>query len=196
MLKVENLTCQRNHTILFQGITLTLTHGKLLGVKGPNGSGKTTFLRAVCGLVPYTGTIETISCDQKSGKAHLRPFYFGYPFGIKKEFTANDCLQFWQGLFQKQLSSEFRTAFQIDTFLDQNVSTLSQGQKQRLALCQLDLTPSRLWCLDEPFDTLDPEGTHHLKNCIDAFLRQGGSLLLTSYYWPAALRADQTLSLE
>jgi heme exporter protein A len=157
-------------------------------VVGANGVGKTSLLRMVCGLSPIdAGDIlwNGIPIQDQRDAYHQDLCYLGHLNALQESMTVHENLNFTAALaghaLHKPAANEVLARFGIPGRGHQLVRHLSQGQKRRVALCRLALSPARLWVLDEPFVAMDDTGVRMLADLIDAHLVQGGLAVLTSH---------------
>jgi len=187
-LSFHKLGCTRGGRPLFQGIDSQLKAGQWLYVVGANGAGKTSLLRMVCGLSPIdAGDIlwnGTPIHDQRDAY-HQDLCYLGHLNALQESMTVHENLIFTAALgghaLQKPVANDVLARFGLPGRGHQLVRHLSQGQKRRVALSRLALSPARLWVLDEPFVAMDDTGVRLLADLIDAHLAQGGLAVLTSH---------------
>ncbi len=184
----HQLGCTRGGRPLFQGINRQLEAGQWLYVVGANGAGKTSLLRMVCGLSPMdAGDIlwnGTPIHDQRDAY-HQDLCYLGHLNALQESMTVHENLSFTAALgghtLPKQAADEVLSRFGMPARGHQLVRHLSQGQKRRVALSRLALSPARLWVLDEPFVAMDDTGVRMLADLIDTHLSHGGLAVLTSH---------------
>jgi heme exporter protein A len=188
MLEVSNLKCVRGERQLFDGVGFRLESGKLLYLRGANGSGKTSLLRILCGLSPAeAGQILWDGVPiNKLGEVYRRDlFYLGHHNALQEALTVNENLAFYAAL-AGAIPSEADTANALARLglrgcQSRLVRHLSQGQKRRVALSRLMLNRARLWVLDEPFVALDQAAIQLLADLVAAHLDKGGLAVLTSH---------------
>ncbi|MEY6431668.1 cytochrome c biogenesis heme-transporting ATPase CcmA [Thioalkalicoccus limnaeus] len=188
MLEVVDLACRRGDRRLFSAVGFRLEPGVLLHVRGRNGTGKTTLLRALCGLfTPEQGRIHWRGEDirELGDEYHRELLFFGHLNGIKSELTGIENLRIsatldgdgvedadlWQALARMGL----------DGFEDLPTKMLSQGQKKRVALARLVVSGAPLWVLDEPFTALDVDAVALLQVLIAEHVERGGLAVLTTH---------------
>ena len=182
------LGCSKGGRPLFQGLNCTLESGRWLYVVGANGVGKTSLLRMVCGLSPIeAGDIlwnGTPIHDQRDAY-HQDLCYLGHLNALQESMTVHENLHFCAALgghaLQKQAANEVLVRFGLPGRGPQLVRHLSQGQKRRVALSRLALSPARLWVLDEPFVAMDDTGVRLLADLVATHLAHGGLAVLTSH---------------
>lgn len=188
MLTANNLHCVRGEREVFRGVGFELTSGGLLHVAGPNGSGKTSLLRMLCGLLaPESGEIrwggEPIRSlgDEYFAQLH----YVGHLNGIKDELSARENLKVFAGLAGEPIGEgrvlDALRRLGLGGREDFPVKWLSQGQKRRVALARLTLMNRPLWVLDEPFAGLDQEAIALVQGFVERHLEQGGLAVVTTH---------------
>ena len=200
----EDLACSRGARLVFTGLSFRLPPGGALLLTGSNGSGKTSLLRIVAGLLaPVAGRLawgeRLVSVELAAHRARLH--YVGHREAIKSALTPRETLSFWMAL---RGFSGARSAPAIDRALvavalertaDWPNRWLSAGQRRRLALARLLAVPAPLWLLDEPMGTLDDDGRGRLEQMIVDHRADGGRLLLSTHA-PSALPGAQGLMLD
>ena len=202
MFAAQGLTCIRGDRILFRNIDFALTPGGLLYVLGENGSGKSSLLRLLCGLLmPEAGSVfwqgEKVGHASESYQSNL--LYIGHLNGLKDDLTAVENLQMSARLagseadIQAALSA--LKAIGIERCAHLPVRVLSQGQKRRVALARLWLTNSSLWILDEPFAALDTLSVEILAAQLGQHLNSGGMVIITTHQ-DVAINAQSTQTLR
>lgn len=185
-LETFGLQCLRGDRLLFSGVSFELEMGEILYIEGPNGVGKTTLLRALCGFVlPEQGEIlwrgVSIFEDREGFLGEL--LYIGHLPALKGELTPLENLQYLSALYPAA-RRDLETALMevgLEEHLDVPTRQLSAGQRQRVALARLLLREATLWVLDEPFSSLDQQASHWLCEQFHHHLRRGGMIVFTSH---------------
>lgn len=195
LLQARALACERGGRRVLELPALTLARGAGLWLRGRNGCGKTTLLRALAGLLtPAQGQLW------RAPAAGL--LYLGHTLAVKDELSVADNLQSLAELGDLDARPAALQAalqrWQLWPRRHQPARRLSQGLRRRVSLARLDLAAQRpLWLLDEPFDALDDEGQDLLA---EALLRQRarlGAWVLSSHQGlPARLEGVATLWLD
>ena len=202
MLEAADLECERGGKVLFRGLSFRLQPGEALRVAGANGSGKTSLLRIVCGLLPPThGQVrwQGAAIDGLREEYSRHVVYIGHAAAVKDELTAQENLAFACRLAGQRVS-EAEAAQALAAFgLSGNaapVKRLSQGQRRRAALARLRVSASRpLWLLDEPFTALDRDGTEVLRSLMEQHLSRGGAIALATHQ-EGGIAAGQVIKLD
>ena len=189
MLAVDRVECVRGERTLFAALSFTLGAGQLLRVAGANGSGKTSLLRILCGLLrPAEGEVRWNEQPINSLREeyHRNLAYIGHLNGLKDELTPLENLDIAATLAGASAQREARLAaldaFGVAHCADLAVRNLSQGQRRRVALARLILSRGvPLWILDEPFTALDAAAVAHLERLIAAYVAGGGIVVFTTH---------------
>ena len=196
MLQTVSLSGSRGQRQLFSDVSVTVMPGSLLAVAGENGSGKTSFLRMLCGLLSLDeGEIRQLKelyCAQLT--------YIGHLNGIKDDLTPVENLTLSACLAGDDSSGAVVKKALEAVGLGRPVHVLptrvlSQGQKRRVALARLWLSTRPLWFLDEPFASLDAAATDYLTQRLQSHLTKGG-MVVVSTHQEIALPADSVQHLR
>jgi len=189
MLEAADLECVRGSRRLFSALTFRLAPGAMLWVLGPNGSGKTSLLRLLCGLIrPETGSVRWRGEDVRASREsfHADLLYIGHAAAIKDDLSSRENLRY--ALAQSGVRA---SADDVDGALRElglaereqiPARALSQGQRRRVALARLALGADKLlWILDEPFTALDAQAVRIVQSRMARQLERGGCVVFTSH---------------
>jgi len=187
LLELQNLRCERDERVLFEGLSCTLDAGEIVQVQGPNGSGKTTLLRIVLGLNPsYTGEIlfrgQALQSQWLLFKQQL--LFIGHLPAINRSLSPVENLQWFVRLYGAKTDASLEIALQavgLRGFEEVPGYHLSAGQHRRVALARLYLTTAQCWVLDEPFTAIDTQGVDSLRTLFQQHADAGGTILLTTH---------------
>jgi len=186
----EDLACRRGERLVIAGLSFRLPPGGALVLTGKNGSGKTSLLRLLAGLiVPAAGRLvwgaAPITGDVAEHRTRLH--YVGHQDGVKPGLTPRETLAFWAALRGGERRREepaldaALAAFALEPVADWPCRWLSAGQRRRLALARLLLTPAALWLLDEPIAALDEDNQHRLEQAIAKHRATRGRVVLATH---------------
>jgi heme exporter protein A len=201
VLEATNLRCERGGRGLFAGLSFALQPGEALRVAGANGSGKTSLLRIVCGLLsPSSGEVRwrgTPISELKEDYAR-QLVYLGHAAAVKDELTAAENLAIACRLAGNAQSDDaicgVLNKWEVPAGVV--VRRLSQGQRRRAALARLALSGSiPLWLLDEPFSALDAAGIDLLRDLLFEQLQRGGAVAFTTHQDPG-IEAARKIELD
>ena len=174
--------------MLFENLALRLDRGDMLQISGPNGSGKTSLLRLLAGLMQPTSGQVLLNGEplhsQRTELAH-NVLWIGHAAGIKDLLSAEENLSWLCALHQpanREAIWQALAAVGLRGFEDVPCHTLSAGQQRRVALARLYLESPALWILDEPFTALDKQGVAQLEEHLAAHCEQGGMVILTTHH--------------
>ena len=198
LLVLDELTVQRGEIPLCEGVTLNLAAGSICHLVGANGTGKTTLLMQLAGLLPVlSGEVAY----QGIASLPLQPLYVSHQLGIHPNLTVAQNLTFLLNLYGISPSiadvDDALTWVGLQGFETISSSHLSAGQTRRITLARLylltpDVTP--LWLLDEPFTALDVDMVARMEDRLREFATAGGAILMTSHQ--AVGVANQVLDLS
>jgi heme exporter protein A len=187
LLEARNLHLWRGERHLLRGISFNLPAGQLLQLVGPNGVGKTSLLRSVCGLLPLeSGEVlwrnTPISRTAEEYRANL--CYLAHSNALKGDLTARENLHY-------ELTLRGKPSVDIDAQLTAvgighcallPARVMSAGQKRRLALARLVLSAATLWVVDEPTTNLDADGIALVERLMTKHLEAGGAILAAAHH--------------
>ena len=183
---IEKLTKKFNETEVLSNINVTFEKGKIHGLIGRNGSGKTMLMKCICGLVPVTSGKISIN-DKIIGKDIEIPENIGVIIenpGFIPNYSAYKNLYFLSKITSKIGKAEIRNAIQsvgLDPDNKKHVGKYSLGMKQRLGLAQAIMENPDILILDEPMNGLDKDGVNDMRKYLLKLKDQGKTILIASH---------------
>lgn len=185
MLTCHNVSCIRGEDTIFRQLGFTVGIQTTVMVVGPNGSGKTSLLKMIAGLIPpaegeilwFGEPIQKVYSDYSK-----ELLYIGHKNAIKQELTVLDNILLWARIRHTELMVDAALHyFNLTDKVDIPCYMLSAGWQRRVALARLMACFARLWILDEPLANLDEEGKRLMINLINSRTSQGGIVLVSSH---------------
>jgi ABC-2 type transport system ATP-binding protein len=186
-------------------LSFSVDGGEILAIVGPDGAGKTTALRSMCGLIRYDeGEIRIMGYDVAREFDSIKPLlgYMPQNFSLYQDLSVEENLRFYAGLFGvrgEELSRKREILYGfsgLEPFAGRRAGALSGGMKQKLALsCALVHDPSVL-ILDEPTTGVDPLSRRQFWDILHGLREKGAALIVTTPYMDEAELAGQVLFLH
>jgi ABC-2 type transport system ATP-binding protein len=194
-LEVQGLTKKFGNFTAVDHVSFTVQPGEVLGYLGPNGSGKTTTIRMLCGLItPTEGTAKIMGIDVTRNPEKIKPLigYMSQKFSLYDDLTVLENLQFYAGVYEVPESEEKKRIDEILQLagLEERTNSLtvelSGGWRQRLALGCSILHKPKLLFLDEPTSGVDPVARREFWDLIYGMAAEGTTIFITTHYMDEA----------
>jgi ABC-2 type transport system ATP-binding protein len=204
-IEVEELTRRFGELTAVDGLSLSVENGEIFGLLGPNGSGKTTTIRMLCGLLdPTSGVARVAGLDVATDPEGVRRRigYMSQKFGLYHDLTVRENEEFYGSLYGLEREKLRTRIEEVEGFIglgarrDQMVGTLSGGWKQRVGLsCAILHRPAILF-LDEPTAGVDPASRKLFWTMIHSLASEGTTSVVTTHYMDEASRCDRIAMLH
>ena len=189
---VENLTRRFGDFVAVDHINFQVEAGEVVGYLGPNGSGKTTTIRMLLGLLePSDGKATVLGFDafRQSEEVRMRAGYMSQKFALYDDLTVWENLEFYGGVYGIRDKARIRSTLELVglTGHDSTLTrSLSAGWRQRLALGIAVVHEPKLLFLDEPTSGVDPTARRAFWDLIYQFAENGVTILVTTHYMDEA----------
>ncbi|MBL8219016.1 MAG: ABC transporter ATP-binding protein [Bryobacterales bacterium] len=200
MIELEGLTKQFPSITAVNGLSFTVGKGEIFGIVGPDGAGKTTTLRIVCGLVnPTSGSVRVTGLDvtKETEAVKDRIGYMAQKFGLYPDLTVQENMLFYADLFgitgeeRNTLAVKLLEMTRMLPFRDRHAGKLSGGMKQKLALMCTLLHKPEVLILDEPTNGVDPVSRRDFWKILRQLVAEGLTVFVTTAYLDEAELCDR-----
>lgn len=200
IIETHDLTRRFDSLTAVDHLNLSISEGEIFGLVGPDGAGKTTTLRMLCGLMDPTEGSATVAghdvvTDTQAVKDQIG--YMAQRFGLYGDLTVQENMDFYADLFditgslRVELSNQLLRMTRMEPFKGRQASRLSGGMKQKLALMCTLLHRPRILFLDEPTNGVDPVSRRDFWAILYQLLKDGITVFMTTSYLDEAERCNR-----
>lgn len=204
-IEASGLTRRFGSLLAVDDIDLKVPVGQIYGFLGPNGSGKTTMIRMLCGLLtPSAGHATVLGMDAREQAEALKQQigYMTQKFSLYEDLTVRENLQFVgeiyavRGAQRRRRIEELLSEYKLTEQSRQRAGTMSGGQKQRLALAAATFHKPRMLFLDEPTSAVDPQNRRDFWETLFELTEAGTTILVSTHYMDEATRCHRLAILD
>jgi ABC-2 type transport system ATP-binding protein len=200
IIETRDLTRRFGPITAVDHLNLTVARGEIFGLVGPDGAGKTTTLRMLCGLMDPTegsATVAGFDVARESQSVKDQIGYMAQRFGLYGDLTVQENMDFYADLFgivgaeRQRLTVDLLRMTRMDPFRSRQAGRLSGGMKQKLALMCTLLHHPRILFLDEPTNGVDPLSRRDFWAILYQLLKDGITIFMTTAYLDEAERCNR-----
>jgi ABC-2 type transport system ATP-binding protein len=200
IIETRDLTKRFGSVTAVDRLNFTVASGEIFGLVGPDGAGKTTTLRMLCGLMdPTEGSARVAGHDSSRESQAVKDSigYMAQRFGLYQDLTIEENMIFYGDLFgiaaeeRAQISGRLLRMTRMEPFRDRQAGKLSGGMKQKLALMCTLLHKPRILFLDEPTNGVDPVSRRDFWAILYELLQEGITIFMTTSYLDEAERCNR-----
>ena len=185
-LSAENITLFRGDRCLFRDVSFALESGEALVLEGANGSGKTSLMKAIVGMLDLESGVVSwndVPVNKQRQEFHGSLVWLAHRVGLKADLTLVENLRF-EAALRPQTTTDMEPVLErlgISRLKPLPLPSLSAGQQRRVALARMLLADVPLWLMDEPFTNLDREGRALVMELVEEHLAAGGMCVMAAH---------------
>jgi ABC-2 type transport system ATP-binding protein len=200
LLETENLVRTFGTFRAVDGLNLQVHAGEMVGLVGPDGAGKTTAIRLMCGaLSPTSGTVRVAGYEipAQVEKAREQLGYLAQRFSLYGDLSVQENIEFFGEVFEvpegevKQRAADLLNFAGLGDFTDRPAAALSGGMQKKLGLASALIHRPKVLLLDEPTGGVDPVARQEFWHLLIALLREGSAVLVSTPYMDEAMRFNR-----
>lgn len=182
LVRAEELTKSYGSFAALQGLNLEIQSGKILGLLGPNGSGKTTFIKILAGLLTVNGGTVYIDGKEPGEETKALVSYLPERPYFNSWMKVEECLTYFEDFyldFDRALAEKMLADLGVPT--DKKLKTLSKGTKEKVQLVLVMSRRAKLYLLDEPIAGVDPVAREYILNTIISAYNKEASIIISTH---------------
>lgn len=187
-ISVNSATCYKNNNLIFSDVSISYNDGDIGIIMGPNGCGKTTLIRSICGIQGLDeGQVLLDKIDIKNHNNNYmdKIIYIGHKNSLNNDFSVYENLEYLSAFDSSSKINKINEAmkyFDIYKYRNYMVSEISEGNKKKASLARLLISQKKVWILDEPLSYLDDTAVNIFTNLVLNHQKKGGITIASTHY--------------
>lgn len=185
---MNSATCYKNNNLIFSDVSISYNDGDIGIIMGPNGCGKTTLIRSICGIQGLDeGQVLLDKIDIKNHNNNYmdKIIYIGHKNSLNNDFSVYENLEYLSAFDSSSEINKINEAmkyFDIYKYRNYMVSEISEGNKKKASLARLLISQKKVWILDEPLSYLDDTAVNIFTNLVLNHQKKGGITIASTHY--------------
>lgn len=187
-ISVNSATCYKNNNLIFSDVSISYNDGDIGIIMGPNGCGKTTLIRSICGIQGLDEgqvLLDKIDIKHHDNNYMDKIIYIGHKNSLNNDFSVYENLEYLSAFDSSSKINKINEAmkyFDIYKYRNYMVSEISEGNKKKVSLARLLISQKKVWILDEPLSYLDDTAVNIFTNLILNHQKKGGITIASTHY--------------
>lgn len=185
---MNSATCYKNNNLIFSDVSISYNDGDIGIIMGPNGCGKTTLIRSICGIQGLDEgqvLLDKIDIKHHDNNYMDKIIYIGHKNSLNNDFSVYENLEYLSAFDSSSKINKINEAmkyFDIYKYRNYMVSEISEGNKKKVSLARLLISQKKVWILDEPLSYLDDTAVNIFTNLILNHQKKGGITIASTHY--------------
>jgi len=185
---VNSATCYKNNNLIFSDVSISYNDGDIGIIMGPNGCGKTTLIRSICGIQGLDEgqvLLDKIDIKHHDNNYMDKIIYIGHKNSLNNDFSVYENLEYLSAFDSSSKINKINEAmkyFDIYKYRNYMVSEISEGNKKKVSLARLLISQKKVWILDEPLSYLDDTAVNIFTNLVLNHQKKGGITIASTHY--------------